>query len=114
MSIDNVELETGNDHACTGVVMSCSETGRTIASFWHVEDADDAAIKLNTHDQHVARIAELECLIKSYKHAADRLTQYKNMFSYNDSYAGEPSGFIKDAMGDLDAVSRKAANILRK
>lgn len=69
---------------------------------------------VESHDHHVARIAELEDLVKSYKHASDRMTKYKHMLSYNDSYAGEPEGEIKDAMGDLDMVSCKALRLLEK
>ena len=43
MSVEQVELERNNKHACTGVVMACEETGRTIASFWHEEDAEEKA-----------------------------------------------------------------------
>ena len=52
MTIEKVELELNNsNHACTGHVMTCDDTGRTIASFWHEDDAQDAVMKINNHDK---------------------------------------------------------------
>ncbi len=67
MSIEKVELERNNKHACTGLVMSCEETGRTIASFWHDYDAEDAMLKINKHDQLVKALKDFDAYCQNDK-----------------------------------------------
>ena len=52
------------DHACTGYVMSCSDTGRTIASFWSESDINGASDAINNHDRLVQDRDELYSFVK--------------------------------------------------
>jgi len=61
--MEKVEFETDGVHVCSGQVLSCEDTGRTIASFWSYEDAEDAVSKINAHDE----------LIEALAHSTERL-----------------------------------------
>lgn len=57
-------VEESLNHPITGFVIYASDNDRTISSFWHEHEAIEFARRYNTHDQHVARIAELEFELK--------------------------------------------------
>ena len=63
MSIEKVEVEAGKSHACTGYVMCCEETGRTIASFWHEDDAQDVMSKVNGHGKLVNMLEQFANMV---------------------------------------------------
>lgn len=58
--------------------------------------------------------AELRLMVRNLKSAADEVTKYKYSLSYNESYAGEPIGEIKNNLAELDMVSCKAIQLLNK
>ena len=72
MSIEKVELELNSGHACTGHVLACNETGRTIGSFWHEDDAGDAAMKINNHDDLIAALRVTANELNSYIEAENK------------------------------------------
>ena len=81
--MENVEVEYDNNHACTGVVLACEETGRTIATFWHYEDAEEAMEKINQYNHLVSALqkvlddAEIGTVPKSHlNHIEGLLREY--------------------------------------
>lgn len=53
----NVGVESNHEHSCKGYVLYCEETERSIASFWHEHDAENAELAINSYDQHVEIIS---------------------------------------------------------
>lgn len=73
--------------------------------------------KLHTsgdYDRLVEENAELREMLKLYKASSDELTKYKHTLSYNESYAGESVGELKNNLAELDMVSCKALKLLNK
>ena len=58
--------------------------------------------------------SELREMVKLYKLSSDEVTKYKHVLSYNESYAGEPEGEIKNNLAELDMISCKAIQLLAK
>lgn len=77
-------------------------------------DADTICNAINNHDRLVEENAELRELVKSYKLASDEVTKYKHALSYNESYAGEPNGEMKNNLAELDMVSCKALKLSKQ
>lgn len=71
MSLDKINMEVSiersKDHACTGFVLYCKDTERSIASFWSESDAEKAEDAINSYDANQAIISKQAEQIKSYK-----------------------------------------------
>lgn len=71
--MENINLDVGieynKEHACTGFVLYCKDTERSIASFWSEADADKAVITINSYDQHIELITKQAEQIKMLREA---------------------------------------------
>ena len=63
-----VSIERSKDHACTGFVLYCKDTERSIASFWSESDAENAEYAINSHDANQALITKQAELIKMLRY----------------------------------------------
>lgn len=67
----DVGIECNKEHACTGVVLYCKDTERSIASFWSESDADKTATAINDYDRHIKLIAKQAEQIKMLREALE-------------------------------------------
>lgn len=53
-----VSIERSKDHSCTGFILYCKDTERSIASFWNESDAENAEIAINSYNANQALISK--------------------------------------------------------